>query len=104
MLERVDSCHIGQVKSYVDNLSLLLKVNPFESKNINNSYFPHIVPLFHFSRASSVPTSPVAINKLHRSSTNPFFTSNIQPSKDPPKYDEAIKNRPVIIIIIILLQ
>ena len=48
-----------------------------------------------FSRASSVPSSPVAINKLHRSSTNPFFTNNIQPSKDPPKYDEAIKNRQV---------
>ena len=48
-----------------------------------------------FSRASSVPSSPVAINKLLRSSTNPFFTNNIQPSKDPPKYDEAIKNRQV---------
>ena len=47
-----------------------------------------------FSRASSVPTSPVGHNKLHRSATNPFF-SNIPLSKDPPKYDEVVKNKQV---------
>ncbi|KAK2156773.1 hypothetical protein LSH36_205g02022 [Paralvinella palmiformis] len=48
-------------------------------------------------QSSSVPSSPVGHAKLIRSATNPFFSIPMSIMKEPPKYDEAVKNKQALV-------
>ena len=85
-----DSCHIGQVKSHVDNLAFLLRVNPSESKNTSRSYFSSYCSFVSFQ--SSVVSAnftgsdqqTASVFNLTRSSLATYSRPRILPSMTRP--------------------
>lgn len=71
------------------SLSSLINIQPIQTTAGKTVNLPPLNGLSQQHRAISVPSSPVEGKaNITRAKSNPFFI----PSKEPPRYDEAVKN------------